>query len=136
MKINIVCPLIICIFICTGTSDAQRSTVVALVNHVIELASDVSLYSRRAYNSTNFEDLQVYAHKAKITAEEAEEYGCEDAANYLREAESYFSDVTTYARRAYNADLFEDAIYYAHRAKRSADDAETNASNASNECEE
>jgi hypothetical protein len=147
MKQYIVLVIGLCFILFTENTLAQRSEVVDLANTVAELASNASLYARRAYNASSFDELREYARKAKLAAEEgeseaadaaalAEDYGCDDAANYLHDAETYLNDATTYARRAYNAESFEDAEHYARKAKRAADDAEAEAINASNECED
>jgi hypothetical protein len=137
------------LFLCLSSASAfgQRSEVVDLANSVAEHASDAALYARRAYNASSLRELREYARKVRLAAEEgeseaadaaalAEDYGCDDAAIYLQNAESSLSDATTYARRAYNADSFDDAQYYIRNARIAAEEAESEALNAANECEE
>lgn len=140
---------VVALLLCLSGASAfgQRSEVVDLANSVTEHASDAALYARRAYNASSLRELREYARKAKLAAEEgeseaadaaalADDYGCDDAAIYLQNAESSLSDAATYARRAYNADSFDDAQYYIRKARIAAEEAESEALNAATECEE
>ncbi len=139
--------LVLCFFLWSASAFAQRSEVIDLTNSIAEHVSNAALYAKRAYNASSFRELREYARKARLAVEDgkseageaaalAEDYGCDDAATYLQNAESYLNDAATYARRAYNADTFDDAQNYIRKSRRAAEDAESEALNATNECEE
>lgn len=154
-KMNIVIGLnrrkywVVCIalflFLWSGSAFAQKSKVIDLANSIAKHASSATLYARQAYNATNLREWHEYARKAKLAAEDGESeaadattladyYGCDDAAIYLRNAESYLNDAASYARKAYNSDSFDDAQYYIRKSRIAAEDAESEVINATNEC--
>jgi len=119
------------LFLCLSSASAfgQKSKVIDLANSVAEHTSNAALYARRAYNASSLQELRKYARKTRLAAEEGEtgaaaaalanDYGCDDAAIYLQNAESSINDAATYARRAYNVDSFDDAQHLYPQGKNS-----------------
>ena len=116
-------------------------------------ADDAYSFARKAYYADNLDDIQYYAKKAMSAAEDIQS-SASDAESYAINAETYAagcncsygeyyasetysaaSDASTYAdeiysnaRKAYNSDNLDDAQYYAKKAMRSAEDAQSSTS--------
>lgn len=91
---------------------------------------DAYSYSKKAYNSADYDEMKNYLKKSMNSFEDAmsnaEECKCEDA--YSSADEGY-----TYARKGYRSDDYDEMKNYARKAKSSADDVMSNADNCTNE---
>lgn len=92
-------------------------------------ADDAYTYSKRAYNSEDYEEVKYNLKKAINSFEDAvsnaEDCKCDDAFSSANEG-------YTYAKRGYNSEDFEDMIEYARKAKNAADDTMSNAEDCTN----
>ncbi len=83
-------------------------------------ADEIYTYSRKAYRSDNYDDLEYYVKKALSNAEDcmnyAEDCGCDDA--YYSADEAYDN-----LRKVYRAFDWDDALRYVKKAMSDAEDA-------------
>jgi hypothetical protein len=89
-------------------------------------ADDAYSYSKKAYNSDNWDDTKRYLKKAMSSFDDAMTYAEECKCD---EAHSAADDGYTYAKKGYNSTDWDQTKNYAKKAKSSADDAMSYANN-------
>jgi hypothetical protein len=91
-------------------------------------ADDAYSYCKKAFDSDSWEDTKVYLKKAMDSFDDVMTYAEEDECK-CEDAQAAGDDGYTYAKRGYNSTDWEETKDYSRKAKGSADDAMSYASN-------